>query len=238
MHALRKTVALPDGSRITRLVTDERALAACGDLGPQVNASDAWGEATTSAIAAGGPALLSVLEAAGLAVALLDVAGRITTATKSFERMLAFDAKRMVVRRATRAVAADVRRPIAEGRRDQGPATPARTATSRIATAAGAYRLTAAWPGGRWTAVFAERRAAPVADDEMLRAPTDAGLSAREWQVARLLASGHTTAETGATLGISAHTARHHAESVYAKLGVRSRAMLGAVVANAGRGGR
>ena len=59
----------------------------------------------------------------------------------------------------------------------------------------------------------------------------EVGLSAREHQVARLLATGQTTASAGAALGISAHTARRHAERVYAKLGVHNRAALGALLA-------
>jgi DNA-binding CsgD family transcriptional regulator len=49
------------------------------------------------------------------------------------------------------------------------------------------------------------------------------GLTPREIDVARLLASRHTTSETAAALGISVHTARRHSESVLSKLGVHSR---------------
>src|ERR671928_1653572 len=46
------------------------------------------------------------------------------------------------------------------------------------------------------------------------------GLTPREAAVARLLAHRHSTAEIARALGISVHTARHHTESVLAKLGV------------------
>jgi DNA-binding CsgD family transcriptional regulator len=49
------------------------------------------------------------------------------------------------------------------------------------------------------------------------------GLTAREQEVARLVAAGRSTKEVGGALGISYHTARHHTERVFAKLGVRTR---------------
>jgi DNA-binding CsgD family transcriptional regulator len=52
-------------------------------------------------------------------------------------------------------------------------------------------------------------------------------------EVARELAAGRTTAQAAAALGISVHTARHHAERAYAKLDVRSRAALGALLGGA-----
>jgi DNA-binding CsgD family transcriptional regulator len=55
-------------------------------------------------------------------------------------------------------------------------------------------------------------------------------LTAREAQVAELLALGRSNVAVAKTLGISEHTARHHTESVLAKLGVRSRAEAGALV--------
>jgi DNA-binding CsgD family transcriptional regulator len=55
-------------------------------------------------------------------------------------------------------------------------------------------------------------------------------LTPREVQVAYLLAEGRSNAGVAEMLGISEHTARHHTESVLAKLGVRSRAEAGALV--------
>ena len=49
------------------------------------------------------------------------------------------------------------------------------------------------------------------------------GLTAREAQVARLIGEGHGTKQIAHVLGISPHTARHHTERVFVKLGVRSR---------------
>ena len=50
------------------------------------------------------------------------------------------------------------------------------------------------------------------------------GLTRREKQIARMLASRATNAEIAAALGISVHTARHHSQSILEKLGVTSRA--------------
>jgi DNA-binding CsgD family transcriptional regulator len=55
-------------------------------------------------------------------------------------------------------------------------------------------------------------------------------LTTRERDVARLIAQGHSNAGVATLLGISQHTARHHTESVLAKLGVRSRAQVGALL--------
>jgi DNA-binding CsgD family transcriptional regulator len=56
------------------------------------------------------------------------------------------------------------------------------------------------------------------------------GLSRRESDVARLIASGLATKEIAHRLGISTHTTRHHTERVFAKLGVRTRAGVAALL--------
>lgn len=53
-------------------------------------------------------------------------------------------------------------------------------------------------------------------------------LTAREAEIALLLAAGKSNAHIARLLLISAHTARHHTERVLAKLSVRSRAEVGA----------
>jgi DNA-binding CsgD family transcriptional regulator len=54
------------------------------------------------------------------------------------------------------------------------------------------------------------------------------GLTARETEVAMLLAQGRSNAVIAKTLGISTHTARHHTQRVLGKLNVHSRAEAGA----------
>jgi DNA-binding NarL/FixJ family response regulator len=48
--------------------------------------------------------------------------------------------------------------------------------------------------------------------------------------VARLLGEGHTTTDIAARLGVTYHTARNHADQVLQKLGVHSRAAVGAIL--------
>jgi DNA-binding CsgD family transcriptional regulator len=59
-------------------------------------------------------------------------------------------------------------------------------------------------------------------------------LTPREVEVAMLAATGLQTKQVARRLGISFHTARHHMERAYAKLGVRNRASLVITVASGG----
>ncbi len=56
------------------------------------------------------------------------------------------------------------------------------------------------------------------------------GLTAREVDVALLLADGCSNAEVSRILDISSHTARHHTGHVLAKLAVHTRAQAGALL--------
>jgi DNA-binding CsgD family transcriptional regulator len=56
------------------------------------------------------------------------------------------------------------------------------------------------------------------------------GLTPREQEVAHLVAEGHATKQIAARLGISFHTARHHTERVFQKLGVRARVEVARMV--------
>jgi DNA-binding CsgD family transcriptional regulator len=56
-------------------------------------------------------------------------------------------------------------------------------------------------------------------------------LTKRESEVARLLAVGESNAQIAEALSISEHTARRHTEQVMLKLGVRSRAAVGPILA-------
>jgi DNA-binding response OmpR family regulator len=67
---------------------------------------------------------------------------------------------------------------------------------------------------------------ARLSDDEM-RARY--GLTPRQLDVARLLAEGRTNQEIAEALGTSFYTARNHAEQVLRRLGVASRAAVGAL---------
>ena len=92
--------------------------------------------------------------------------------------------------------------------------------------------LTSGWmPGGEAgvlvTAAF--ELVNPLTDIELR---SRYGLSAREVEVARLVASGLSNNEVAEKLGVSYFTARNHVERVLAKLGVGNRSRVGAVLRN------
>ena len=62
-----------------------------------------------------------------------------------------------------------------------------------------------------------------------------AGLTAREAEVAQLVAVGATNAEIARALSVSLATVKTHLTQIYAKVGVRSRTQL-AVVLRPGKG--
>ena len=62
-----------------------------------------------------------------------------------------------------------------------------------------------------------------------------AALSARELEVARLVADGRPNREIAAQLHLSEKTIESHLARIYTKLDVHSRAALTAVIARAGR---
>lgn len=75
-----------------------------------------------------------------------------------------------------------------------------------------------------------------VRDCERLRAPQTSkpSLSARQLDVARLVAAGETNRSIAAQLQISEHTVEHHVSAIFSRLGLRSRAALAAHVGRAG----
>ena len=77
---------------------------------------------------------------------------------------------------------------------------------------------------------YAARDAAPRSGDDRLRA-----LSERQRQIAELVALGATNRGIAGPLHISEHTVEHHVSNVFARLGVRSRAQLTALVVGSRR---
>ena len=72
--------------------------------------------------------------------------------------------------------------------------------------------------------------AAEPLSDEALR--VDFGLTAREIQVARLIAEGLSNNEIADRIGVRFFTARNHVERTLAKLGVASRHRVGPLLRN------
>lgn len=73
-----------------------------------------------------------------------------------------------------------------------------------------------------WERLTALTPAAPVTAARPVTLPD--GLTAREVEVLRLLASGHTSKEIATALVVSVHTVHNHLASIYAKIGARRRA--------------
>ncbi len=71
---------------------------------------------------------------------------------------------------------------------------------------------------------YALSEASPPTDALPPKGDKEAGLSARELEVLRLVAQGLTDPQVAERLYLSPRTVNHHLRSVYAKLGVRSRA--------------
>ncbi len=72
--------------------------------------------------------------------------------------------------------------------------------------------------------LFERLGAAPDLARVSMRAGARHGLSERELEVLRLVASGKSNREIASTLVISEHTVARHLQNIYAKLGVSSRA--------------
>ncbi len=121
------------------------------------------------------------------------------------------------------------------GRETGRPASPAPAVLTReIATEQGTFFVSCVkyreWPaaGDVLVVTVREPRPAELPDEAELRKWY--GLTRMEARVARLLALGLTNSEIANSQFISAHTARHHTESVLLKLGVHSRREVARVV--------
>jgi HD-GYP domain-containing protein (c-di-GMP phosphodiesterase class II) len=97
---------------------------------------------------------------------------------------------------------------------------PHRPALSRESAAA---ELRAMSAGGRLDGEAVERVLLAAGHRRAARPSLPAGLSAREAEVLRLIALGLTTREVAEQLVISAKTADHHVQHIYAKIGASTR---------------
>jgi DNA-binding CsgD family transcriptional regulator len=184
-------------------------------------------------------ALARTLDALGLAMLVVDVGGRAVHRTPALTRLLEDDPQgaRLVGAMAQAATAAA--QTIAPGApapstRPASSTTPARNVAQEVRTPSGRYRVRATLTapdllgGAPAVLVILERAGPGVPTADALRARF--GLTPAQARVALLLAQGHSYADAAAALGISVHTARHHAEAVRAKLGVRGHAGVAAAI--------
>jgi DNA-binding CsgD family transcriptional regulator len=125
----------------------------------------------------------------------------------------------------------------ASAQRSAAAATAAGTQTNREVRADGrVYRLRGTLATG-WSPA-GEPGVLVTAAYELVNPLTDLelrsrfGMSAREIEVARLVANGLSNAEVAEQLGVSYFTARNHVERLLSKLGVGNRSRVGAVLRN------
>jgi DNA-binding CsgD family transcriptional regulator/PAS domain-containing protein len=179
----------------------------------------------------------SVMEVAGQALVLFDLSGRQVRTNPVMQRALAQDPERSRVETSLRQVAAAVMTELAPDQSGQQGNRPDGRRLE-IATAMAAYRLRGNLVGydalghPRAVMVSLTRVAFEIPASDSLRARY--GLTVRELQVASLLMHRLSNDEIARMLSISPHTARHHTESVLAKLGVRSRKALRQLVSGGG----
>jgi DNA-binding CsgD family transcriptional regulator len=206
--------------------------AACGAAArPALTAT----AATRCRAAAPHDALARMLDALPHAVAACDAAGAVIHANTPLRALLAPNAAGYRLQDAVQQLARAAATPPAAPPDEGPPGAPPAAATASVRTPAGCYKLTATLVGA---GVLAAGEAALVSvdaaggddaiTDDELRARH--GLTKQEVVVARRMADGLSNAEIAERLGVSFYTARNHAERVMRKLGVPSRARVGALL--------
>ena len=153
-----------------------------------------------------------------------DGDGRPLHANPAFERVISADPEGMRLRHEAQQAAADLAalRP-SSARMVQAPSAPGHR---KVRTGAGAYSVRASFlkeevPGGPAILVSLRSRTNRLPAKAAIR--DRFGLTARQAEVALLLARRKTNAEVAEILTISPHTARRHTESVLGSLGIGSR---------------
>ncbi len=173
-------------------------------------------------------ALVAALDTMRDALLLVDADGAVLHRNAALHDALAADPARDRVLAAMRAMADELRALRRGGAAP--PPVPART----VATPSARYALRASFaPAALW----GREGLVQVALDAAPPSAAAPGLTAREAEVARLLARRLSNAEVAAALGVSPHTARHHTERVMQKLGVSKRADVAAALLAAGGAG-
>lgn len=164
-----------------------------------------------------------------------DASGQVVHRTASLERLVAADPERARLEDAMAAIVRGLRGVTCARTGEDAPLEAPLQA--RVRTRAATYRVHGALMGDAPAGgpalgiVRLDRVSTPVPPSEALRERF--GLTRRQAEVAALLVQRKTTPEIAEALTISPHTARHHTESVLAKLGVGDRRQVARVVAEA-----
>jgi DNA-binding CsgD family transcriptional regulator/PAS domain-containing protein len=175
----------------------------------------------------------ATIDGLGEGVLLADATGTPVHQNPSLTRMLALNPERDRLEAALRRVAGGLARFAGVTRRTERDALP-EPVIAAVRTAVADYRLRGTYLAGALdgtgTVVLVTVDRADATSVPVSLLGERGRLTARECEVALLLARGRSDAAIARTLGISVHTARHHAESVRLKLDVRSRADVDAAV--------
>lgn len=177
----------------------------------------------------GRSAFCDTLESLGQLLVLYDLEGRELYRSQGLEQVLSRDPERERVLSEIAAVALTLVG--LRGKRRKGCGEERRAVGSRgMTTTAAAYQLRAAFvdPGlihRDHAVVVTVERSASLPSAESLRVRY--GLTAKEAEVALLLAGGASDMQIADRLAISPNTVRTHTEKVYRKLGIHSRKALG-----------
>jgi DNA-binding CsgD family transcriptional regulator len=178
--------------------------------------------------------LAAVLDALPEPVLVYDASGALVHANDKAAELMGEGAGETGAR--VRSEAQRIAWAIAATRRRAAGTAAANGAVREVRTAGRVYRLRGtvapSWMVGCESGVIvtaASELVAPLTDAELR---TRFNLSAREVQVARLVATGFSNQEVAEQLGVSFFTARNHVERLLSKLGVGNRSRVGAVLRN------
>jgi DNA-binding CsgD family transcriptional regulator len=170
------------------------------------------------------PSLLigSILDALGIAALVTDPARCATRETARFGAMMTEEPEHARIRAELGDLVSQL------GTHSYTSRASTRVLRTRSASyTLGAVRATE-WGAGAVCVAWVARAEGPEqCDSDPFR------LTPRELEVARSIALGASSREIASALGISVHTARRHTERVFDKLGVKTRASVGAVLLSA-----
>lgn len=191
-----------------------------------LNAAFRAGVRTTLRVHAHRTGLTQAIDSLADAIGLYDMGGRLLHANHALRHLLDHDPQRERLLQEIASMAVRLAGRVAPRTKSRAAGVPG--AEVGEATVGGNYRLTGSYLGddligpGPTVLVSIAMLHRPLPTEADLSARF--GLTRREAGVALLLVQGISNRRIAELLSISAHTARHHTENVFLKLGVHSRA--------------